>query len=48
MIWGAASVTDASLAQARAAGPYLLGFNEPDMAQQSNMPVDQALSCGRG
>ncbi|MFE3164221.1 sigma-70 family RNA polymerase sigma factor [Streptomyces sp. NPDC059224] len=43
MIWGAASVTDASLAQARAAGPYLLGFNEPDMAQQSNMPVDQAL-----
>ncbi|MEU8930375.1 sigma-70 family RNA polymerase sigma factor [Streptomyces sp. NPDC048409] len=43
MIWGAASVTDASLAQARAAGPYLLGFNEPDMAQQSNMSVDQAL-----
>ncbi|MFD8812279.1 sigma-70 family RNA polymerase sigma factor [Streptomyces sp. NPDC059627] len=43
MIWGASSVTDASLAQARAAGPYLLGFNEPDMAQQSNMTVDQAL-----
>ncbi|MGW3127013.1 sigma-70 family RNA polymerase sigma factor [Streptomyces sp. NPDC001123] len=43
MIWGAASVTDAALAQARAAGPYLLGFNEPDMAQQSNMTVDQAL-----
>ncbi|MEU2621727.1 sigma-70 family RNA polymerase sigma factor [Streptomyces sp. NPDC007157] len=43
MIWGAASVTDASLAQARAQGPYLLGFNEPDMAQQSNMTVDQAL-----
>ncbi|MGY5060155.1 sigma-70 family RNA polymerase sigma factor [Streptomyces sp. 900105755] len=43
MIWGSASVTDAALAQARAAGPYLLGFNEPDMAQQSNMTVDQAL-----
>ncbi|MEU9344495.1 sigma-70 family RNA polymerase sigma factor [Streptomyces sp. NPDC048278] len=43
MIWGTASVTDAALAQARAAGPYLLGFNEPDMAQQSNMTVDQAL-----
>ncbi|WP_330468936.1 sigma-70 family RNA polymerase sigma factor [Streptomyces longwoodensis] len=43
MIWGAASVTDAALAQARAAGPYLLGFNEPDFAQQSNMSVDQAL-----
>ncbi|MER5789853.1 sigma-70 family RNA polymerase sigma factor [Streptomyces sp. NPDC001980] len=43
MIWGAASVTDAALAQARAEGPYLLGFNEPDMAQQSNMTVDQAL-----
>ncbi|MGY5122680.1 sigma-70 family RNA polymerase sigma factor [Streptomyces sp. 900105755] len=43
MIWGSASVTDTALAQARAAGPYLLGFNEPDMAQQSNMTVDQAL-----
>ncbi|MFD9659876.1 sigma-70 family RNA polymerase sigma factor [Streptomyces mirabilis] len=43
MIWGASSVTDASLAQARAEGPYLLGFNEPDMAQQSNMTVEQAL-----
>ncbi|QKW18388.1 sigma-70 family RNA polymerase sigma factor [Kitasatospora sp. NA04385] len=43
MIWGAASVTDTALAQARANGPYLLGFNEPDMAAQSNMTVDQAL-----
>ena len=43
MIWGAKSVTDTSLAQARAEGPYLLGFNEPDMAQQSNMTVEQAL-----
>ncbi|QNA71438.1 sigma-70 family RNA polymerase sigma factor [Streptomyces sp. So13.3] len=44
MIWGAASVTDAALAQARAESPYLLGFNEPDMAAQSNMTVEQALS----
>ncbi|MDH2427522.1 glycosyl hydrolase [Sphaerisporangium sp. TRM90804] len=44
MIWGAASVTEANLAQAKAAGPYLLGFNEPDFAEQSNMSVDQALS----
>ncbi|MFB7948095.1 sigma-70 family RNA polymerase sigma factor [Kitasatospora phosalacinea] len=43
MIWGASSVTDGALAQARANGPYLLGFNEPDMAAQSNMTVDQAL-----
>ncbi|MDH6218638.1 sigma-70 family RNA polymerase sigma factor [Streptomyces pseudovenezuelae] len=43
MIWGADSVTDGALAQARANGPYLLGFNEPDMAQQSNMSVEQAL-----
>lgn len=43
MIWGAKSVTDSSLAQARQYGPYLLGFNEPDMAQQSNMTVEQAL-----
>ncbi|MDJ0343581.1 sigma-70 family RNA polymerase sigma factor [Streptomyces sp. H10-C2] len=44
MIWGAASVTDTALSQARANGPYLLGFNEPDMAAQSNMTVDQTLS----
>jgi RNA polymerase sigma factor (sigma-70 family) len=44
MIWGAGSVTASNLAQAKAAGPYLLGFNEPDMAAQSNMTVDQALS----
>ena len=44
MIWGAGSVTPAALAQARSEGPYLLGFNEPDMASQSNMTVSQALS----
>ncbi|WP_245966339.1 glycosyl hydrolase [Sphaerisporangium album] len=44
MVWGAASVNDQTLAEAKAAGPYLLGFNEPDMAEQSNMSVDKALS----
>ncbi|MFG2525789.1 glycoside hydrolase family protein [Streptomyces sp. NPDC048527] len=44
MIWGPDSVTPTALAQAHSAGPYLLGFNEPDMAAQSNMTVDQALS----
>lgn len=43
MIWGAASATPGTLAQAKAAGPYLLGFNEPDLGGQANMTVDQAL-----
>jgi RNA polymerase sigma factor (sigma-70 family) len=43
MIWGASSVTAANLAQAKSSGPYLLGFNEPDMSSQSNMTVAQAL-----
>lgn len=44
MIWGGNSVTDSALAQAKQAGPYLLGFNEPDMGGQANMTTDQALS----
>jgi hypothetical protein len=44
MIWGADSVNTTALAQAKSAGPYLLGFNEPDMGAQSNMSVDKALS----
>ncbi|WP_327288188.1 sigma-70 family RNA polymerase sigma factor [Streptomyces sp. NBC_01198] len=44
MIWGSASADANGLAQAKKAGPYLLGFNEPDMSAQSNMTVDQALS----
>ncbi|WP_236710496.1 glycoside hydrolase family protein, partial [Streptomyces sp. 150FB] len=44
MVWGKDSADAASLGRARAAGPYLLGFNEPDMAAQSNMTVDQALT----
>jgi hypothetical protein len=44
MIWGPGSVTPQALAQAKAAGPYLLGFNEPDLSSQSNMTVDSALN----
>ncbi len=44
MIWGPDSVTAASLAQAKHEGRYLLGFNEPDLSNQSNMTVAQALS----
>lgn len=43
MIWGAGSVTRSNLRQARRDGHYLLGFNEPDNAGQSNMTVAQAL-----
>jgi hypothetical protein len=44
MIWGAASVTAATLAQVSQEGHVLLGFNEPDLASQSNMSVAQALA----
>ncbi|QBI54057.1 sigma-70 family RNA polymerase sigma factor [Streptomonospora litoralis] len=44
MIWGAESVTPRALAEAEAAGPYLLGFNEPDMTGQADMGVEKALS----
>ena len=44
MIWGAADVTASTLSQVKREGPYLLGFNEPDMASQSNMTPAQALS----
>ncbi|WP_228473786.1 glycoside hydrolase family protein, partial [Streptomyces calidiresistens] len=43
MIWGADFVTPQALAEARAAGPYLLGFNEPDLGEQANMGVEEAL-----
>jgi len=43
MIWGAGSVTRADLREVRHEGHYLLGFNEPDNAGQSNMTVAQAL-----
>jgi len=44
MIWGAADVTSAALAQAKSESHILLGFNEPDLSSQSNMTVSQALS----
>jgi RNA polymerase sigma factor (sigma-70 family) len=44
MIWGAADVTASTLSQVKGEGPYLLGFNEPDMTSQSNMTPAQALS----
>jgi hypothetical protein len=43
MIWGAQSVNATTLRQAAGAGDTLLGFNEPDLAGQANMTVDQAL-----
>jgi RNA polymerase sigma factor (sigma-70 family) len=43
MIWGSASVTTAALGQAKSAGHYLLGFNEPDRGDQANMSATQAL-----
>lgn len=43
MIWGTKSVTADTLAQVKKQGSQLLGFNEPDMAQQSNMTPAQAL-----
>ncbi|MEU4426926.1 sigma-70 family RNA polymerase sigma factor [Actinoplanes sp. NPDC024001] len=46
MIWGKANVTDATLKQAKAEGDgVLLGFNEPDLAEQSNMSVEDALAA---
>jgi RNA polymerase sigma factor (sigma-70 family) len=43
MIRSAENVNAGELARARAAGPYLLGFNEPDLPEQANMTVDKAL-----
>ena len=44
MIWGAGAVNANDLANAKKSGNTLLAFNEPDMAGQANMTVDQALS----
>jgi len=43
MIWGSGSVTPANLANAKASGGVLLGFNEPDLASQANLTVTAAL-----
>ena len=45
MVWGKANVTTATLAQAKREGKVLLGFNEPDMAGQANMSVEDALAA---
>jgi hypothetical protein len=46
MIWGKANATDATIAQAkRESEGELLGFNEPDMAGQANMSVEDALAA---
>ncbi len=45
MIWGAKDVNDATLRKAKAEGGVLLGFNEPDLAEQSNMTVQAALDA---
>ena len=45
MIWGKQNVTDATLARAKREGEVLLGFNEPDMAGQANMSVEDALAA---
>ncbi|SFB40260.1 Glycosyl hydrolase catalytic core [Amycolatopsis marina] len=44
MIWGSGSVTPQQLERAKSLGTTLLGFNEPDMAGQANMSVEQALT----
>jgi hypothetical protein len=43
MVWGAANVTDGTLAKVKGKGRTLLGFNEPDMAEQANMTPARAL-----
>ncbi|WP_327392839.1 glycosyl hydrolase [Streptomyces sp. NBC_01186] len=42
-IWGPDSVTDDELNKAAKEGKSLLGFNEPDLPQQADMPPEQAL-----
>ena len=49
MFWGASSVTDANIAyvqqlHAQGRANYVLGFNEPDLSDQSNMSVATALA----
>jgi hypothetical protein len=43
MIWDENVDTPANLAKVKSEGSTLLGFNEPDLASQANMTVDQAL-----
>ena len=49
MFWGKSSVTDANIALAKqmkeqGRARYILGFNEPDLSDQANMTVQEALN----
>jgi hypothetical protein len=43
MIWGSAAVNDGTINTAKAQGRVLLGFNEPDRGDQSNLTPERAL-----
>jgi putative glycosyl hydrolase len=43
MIWGASNVTASTLNVVKREGHILLGFNEPDISNQADMSVKQAL-----
>ncbi|MFF0817856.1 glycosyl hydrolase [Rhodococcus sp. NPDC003318] len=45
MIWGRRDLTDDALRRAQASGTVLLGFNEPDVATQADMSVEDALAA---
>lgn len=45
MIWGMRDLTQDVLGQLPAGAPALLGFNEPDLDSESNIPVGQALDA---
>ncbi|MFI5936587.1 sigma-70 family RNA polymerase sigma factor [Actinoplanes sp. NPDC051494] len=45
MIWGKANVTDATFTKVKKEGDVLLGFNEPDLAGQAEMSVEDALAA---
>ncbi|MET8150725.1 sigma-70 family RNA polymerase sigma factor [Actinoplanes sp. NPDC049668] len=48
MIWGRENADAATLAKAKREGEVLLGFNEPDMAGQADMSVEDALGAWPG
>ncbi len=45
MIWGSKSLNPTDLAKAARNGKVLLGFNEPDQSNQSNITVEDALNA---
>jgi hypothetical protein len=44
MIWGKSQASASGLEQAKESGKVLLGFNEPDAKNQSNLTVEEALA----